>query len=70
MALAEIAREIMDSDEKSVVTYNGDGSKKQGVGSFSVQGFTINGVFRSLPTLQIASETRENLADLKLVVLN
>ena len=69
MTLAEIVREIMGSNEKTVVTYNDDGSKKQGTGSFSVQGVTINGKFRAFPTLQIASEARKNIADLKLAVL-
>ncbi|KAK6171675.1 hypothetical protein SNE40_018117 [Patella caerulea] len=69
MALDEIVSEIMNSSEKSVVTYNDDGSKKQGIGSFSVQGITINGKFRSLPTVPVASESRENLAELKLLVL-
>jgi len=70
LALHEIVKQMMDSDEKSVVTYADDGSKKQGAGSFSVQGVTINGIFRPLPTLPIASETRENLAELKIAVLN
>ena len=36
-------------------------------GSFSVQGLIINGRFRALPILQITSETRKNIAELKLV---
>jgi len=59
----------MNSDQKTVVTYHNDGAKKQGTGSFSVQGLTINGKYRSLPTFPIASESRRNLADLKLAVL-
>ena len=43
VALDEIVREIMNSDKKTVVTYNDDGSKKQGTGSFTVQGLTIKG---------------------------
>ena len=69
MTLAEIVKEIMGSKDKTVVTYNDDWSKKQGTGSFSVQGVTINGKFRAFPTLQIASEARKNIADLKLDVL-
>lgn len=34
------------------------------------QGCTIDGKYRAFPTLPIASETRENLASLKLTVLN
>ena len=69
LAIDEIVKEIMGSHEKTVVTYSDDGSKKQGAGSFSVQGITVNGVYRSLPTLSIASESRTNLADLKFTVL-
>lgn len=70
LALDEIVKEIMNSDEKVVVTYSDDGSKKQGAGAFSVQGITVNGKYRSLPTMSIASESRENLAALKVAVLN
>ena len=35
-----------------------------------VQGVTINGKFRVFPTLPIASESKENLAQLKLAILN
>ena len=64
-----IADEIMASDE-SVITYHEDGSKKKGVGSFMVQGVTINGKFRAFPTLPIASESKENLGQLKLAILS
>ena len=64
-----IADEIMASDE-SVITYHENGSKKKGVGSFMVQGVTINGKFRAFPTLPIASESKENLGQLKLAILN
>ena len=64
-----IVNEIMASDE-SVITYHEDGSKKKGVGSFMVQGVTINGKFRAFPTLPIASESKENLGQLKLAILN
>ena len=57
MALAAVVDEIMNSDASTVVTYHDDGSKKQGTGSFSVQGLTINGKFRALPAMQIASES-------------
>ena len=70
MALAEIVKEIMESDQNSVVTYHEDGSKKQGAGSFSVQGVSINGKYRALPTLTVASENRMNLADLKITVFD
>ena len=69
LAIDEIVKEIMNSDQKTVVTYHDDGSKKQGTGSFSVQRLTIKGKYRSLPTFPIASESRRNLADLKLAVL-
>ena len=70
MALDEIAKEVMNSDSKATITYCDDGSKKQGVGSFTVQGIIINDTYRALPTLPIASESRTNLADLKLVTLD
>ena len=70
MALAEIVKEIMESDQNSVVTYHEDGSKKQGAGSFSVQGVSINGKYRALPTLTVASENHMNLADLKITVFD
>ena len=35
-----------------------------------VQGVTINGKFRAFPTLPIASESKENLGQLKLAILN
>ena len=60
----------MESDSDVVISYLDDGSKKQGIGSYSVQGITINDKFRALPTLPIASESRENLAALKLAILN
>ena len=46
----------MDSDDNSTVTYCDDGSKKQGTGSFTVQGVIIDGNYRALPTMPIASE--------------
>lgn len=69
LALSKLVEKIMASDEKSTITYHDDGSKKQGAGSFSVQGATIDGKFFPFPTLSISSETRENLAQLKLTIL-
>ena len=45
-----IVDEIIASDD-TVITYHDGGSKKNGVGSFMVQGVTINGKFRAFPTL-------------------
>jgi hypothetical protein len=70
LALDEVVKEIMNTDEKVVVTYSDDGSKKQGAGAFSVQGITVNGKYRSLPTMSIASESREDLAALKVAILH
>ena len=70
LALHQIVKEIMDTDEKIVVTYADDDSKKQSAGSFSVQDIAIHGILRQLPTLSVASESRRNLADLKVAVLN
>lgn len=69
LALNCLVEKIMSSDEKTTVVYHDDGSKKQGAGSFSVQGATINKKFYPFPTLSISSETRENLSQLKLTVL-
>lgn len=69
LALDEIVKEIMERSEQVVVTYSDDGSRKQGAGSLSVQGITVNGKYRSLPTMTIASESRKNLAALKVAVL-
>ena len=66
--LSEIVALMMD-EESTTVTYHDDGSRSQGTGGYSVQGVTINGHFYALPTLIISSETRDNLADLKLTVL-
>ena len=45
LAPASIVDEIMDS-ETAVVSYHDDGSKKQGIGVYSVQGITINDNFK------------------------
>ena len=69
LALHCLVDKMMESDEKTTITYHDDGSKKQGAGSFSVQGATIDGKFYPFPTLCLASETRENLAQMKLTIL-
>ena len=51
------------------MTYFDDGSKKQVAGSFSVKGIPVNGKYRSLRTMSIVSESRNNLATLKVAVL-
>ena len=66
--LSEMVGEMM-SEETTTVTYHDDGSRSQGTGGYSVQGITIKGKFHPLPTLSISSETRNNLADLKLTIL-
>lgn len=68
LAIKCIVEQIMKCSE-TVITYHDDGSKKKGVGSFMVQGVTIDGVFRAFPALPIASESCENLASLKSTVL-
>ena len=69
LCLSQIVEEMMD-DGGGIITYHDDGSRTQGVGGYSVQGITINGKFRPLPTLPVASECRENLAALKVAVLS
>ena len=68
--LAKIAEKIISTDQSVTVTYHDDGSKKQGAGSYSVQGASINGQFYPFPTVNISSETRQNLAELKITILN
>ena len=70
LALAEIVGQMMQNHGKSTITYNDDGSKKQGVRSFSVKGVTIGEDYYPFPTMPIASETRRNPADLKMTTLN
>ena len=69
LALSSLVEKIMASDEKTTVVYHDDGSKKQGAGSFSVQGATISKKFYPFPTLSLSAETRENLSQLKLTIL-
>ena len=61
--------EVASSDEQSAMAYANDGSKKQGAGSFTVEGIIINGKYRALPTMSITSESKTNLAELKLTTL-
>ena len=68
-AVSEIVAAIMKSSDTSSICYHDDGSKTQGTGAYSVQGVTVEGRYYSFPALSIASETRKNLADLKLTVL-
>ena len=70
LSLGCLVEEIMESDDGAVITYHTDGSRTQGVGSYTVQGITINGRYRSLPALPISSESRANLDLLKKTVLS
>ena len=67
--LSHIVESMLEQEEETTVTYHDDGSRSKGAGGYSVQGLTIQGKFFPLPTLAITSETRQNLADLKLTVL-
>ena len=67
--LSRIVEAMLEQEEETTVTYHDNGSRSKGAGGYSVQGFTIQGKFFPLPTLSITSETRQNLADLKLNVL-
>ena len=68
--LSKIVQEMLDSEDRATITYHDDGSRTQGTGAYSVQGITAKGQYYALPTLKIAAETRENLADLKVAVLS
>ena len=67
-----LLRKIVNSacNKQIVVTYSDDGSKKQGAGSYYVEGITVNRKYRALPTMSIASESRSNLATLKVAVFD
>ena len=67
--LSKICELIASKEEKTTVTYHDDGSRTQGAGAYSVQGITVSGDFWPLPTLALSSETRNNLADLKIIIL-
>ena len=69
LALKLIVDKIIESSDKSTITFHDDGSRKQGAGKFSVQGVSIDGKHYHFPTLSLAQETRENLADMKVLVL-
>ena len=70
LALSSVVEKMMNSEERATIVYHDDGSKKQGAGSFSVQGITIDRKFYPFPTISLSSETRENLSQLKLTILD
>ena len=70
LALKVIVQRIMDCAITSTITLHDDGSKKQGAGKFSVQGVSIDGEHYYFPTFSLAQETRENQADLKVLIIN
>ena len=60
---------MLDQEESTTVTYHDDGSRSKGAGGYSVQGVTVKGKFYPLSTLAISSEMMENLARLKITIL-
>ena len=74
--LSKIAQLIAAAPSNATVTLHDDGSRAQGCGDYSVSGVTLPGKedgtrsYYPFPTLSIANETRENLADLKLTILS
>ena len=74
--LSKIAQKIAEAPSNATVTLHDDGSRAQGCGGYSVSGVTLPGKelgtteYYPFPTLPIARETRENLADLKLTLLS
>ena len=68
--LAKIAEKILCSDQSVTITYHDDGSKKQGAGSYSVQGASIDGKYYPFHTVNISSLTRVKLAELKLTIMS
>ena len=73
--LSEIARKIAEAPSNATITLHDDGSRGQGCGGFSVSGVTLPGSepgktdYYPFPTLPIAKETKQNLAELKLTLL-
>lgn len=67
--LSRLVERIMENGSASV-TLHDDGSRTQGTGGYSVAGVTVGGEYYPLPTLSINSETRTNLAELKLTLLS
>ena len=74
--LSKIAQKIAEAPSNATVTLHDDGSRAQGCGGYSVSGVTLPGKepgtteYFPFPTLPIARETRENLAELKLTLLS
>ena len=74
--LSKIAQAIANAPSNATISLHDDGSRGQGCGGYSVSGVTLPGEkpgstkYYPFPTLPIAKETRENLADLKLTVLS
>ena len=73
--LSKIALKIAEAPSNATVTLCDDGSQAQGCGGYSVSGVTLPGedpgttTYYPFPTLPIARETTENLADLKLTII-
>jgi hypothetical protein len=67
--LSQLVQRIIESSSASV-TLHDDGSRTQGAGGYSVAGITVCGEYYPLPTISINSETRSNLAELKLTLLS
>ena len=67
--LSRLVDQIMENGSASV-TLHDDGSCTQGAGGYSVAGIKVGGSYFPLPTLSINSETRSNLAELKLTLLS
>ena len=74
--LSKIALAIANAPLNATISLHDDGSRGQGCGGYSVSGVTLPGEkagstkYYPFPTLPIAKETRENLAELKLTVLS
>lgn len=74
--LSKIAQKMVEAPGNATVTLHDDGSRAQGCGGYSVSGVTLPGkepgttTYYPFPTLPIAKETRENLANLKLTILS
>ena len=74
--LSKIALKIANAPSNATISLHDDGSRAQGCGGYTVSGVTLPGEepgsseYYPFPTLPIAKETRENLAEFKLTILS
>lgn len=71
MVLSETVKEkVVRHDEKVTVTYSSEDSKKQWMSSLSVYGITMKGEYHAPPLLNVTSERKVNLTEMKMITSN